>query len=233
MVSGKTDENLNSGEDGAKTYTVLHSMTRVLKRLCDVFPLNALAGRQVRNCSRDLQDPVVAARAEPQLLGGREQQRATSCVGRATSAHRCTTQVRIHPRSLGAITFPLNRTCRDDARPHSARRLTWRSIGNRCNRNGGYFHDQINAVAKRTRHAAVVPCDVCGGASADAVVVTSKATRAWVHCGNQHETGGKGRGACGARNRHATLFERLSHHFKDAPIELRHLIEEEDAVVRQ
>jgi hypothetical protein len=127
----------------------------------------------------------------------------------------------------------LKSACRDDTLTHGARSLAGRSVGNRRDWDGRHIDDQIDPVAKRTRDTAVVTRNVRRRAPTDAPFFAAKTARARVHRGNEDKSSRKDGGARGTRNRHATFFERLSHHLKDAAIELRHLIQKEDTVVRQ
>jgi hypothetical protein len=127
----------------------------------------------------------------------------------------------------------LNSPRRDNTLADSARSLSGCSVGNRRDRHSRHFDDQIDSVAKRPGDAAVIPCNIGRRAPANALFFPAKTTRARVHRGNEHETSGKDGSASGARNRHAAFFKRLSHHFEDAAVELGHLVEEENTVVRE
>ena len=64
-------------------------------------------------------------------------------------------------------------------------------------------------------------------------LVAEVAARARVHRANQHEPRRECNGSHGARDPHRAFLERLAQHFQDVPAELRHLVEEEHALVRQ
>ncbi len=61
--------------------------------------------------------------------------------------------------------------------------------------------------------------------------IAGKAARTRIHRADQHEAGREDGRARRARDRDAPLFERLAQHLEHVPAELRHLVEEEHAVM--
>ena len=70
-------------------------------------------------------------------------------------------------------------------------------------------------------------------AAAGAMLVAEEPARTRVHRRDQHEPRGEDGGPRRAGDRDAPFLERLTQHLEHAAIELRHLVEEEHAVVRE
>ena len=70
-------------------------------------------------------------------------------------------------------------------------------------------------------------------AAARALRVAAIAARARVHRGDEDEPRGEGDRPRRARDGDVTLFERLPQHVEHVPAELRHLVEEQHAVMRE
>ena len=92
---------------------------------------------------------------------------------------------------------------------------------------------QVDAVEERPRELGDVLGDGGVVAAAIARAHAAKAAGARVHRGDQREACGIGEGAGGARDRDGPLLERLAHHFERRARELRQLVEEEHAVLRE
>src|SRR5580704_18574416 len=63
--------------------------------------------------------------------------------------------------------------------------------------------------------------------------IAEKAAGAGIHGGGEHEAGGEAEGKRGARDGHASVFERLAHHFEHVALKFRKLVEKEHAIVAQ
>ena len=78
-----------------------------------------------------------------------------------------------------------------------------------------------------------VALDLTGGAAARPDGVALVAARAGVHRRHQHEAGGENSRARRAGDRDPAVLQRLAQDLEDPAIELRHLVEEQHAVVRE
>ena len=81
--------------------------------------------------------------------------------------------------------------------------------------------------------SASIAGNLCRRAAAAAMLVAEEPAGAGVHRSDEHEPGREDGGSRGTSDRDAAFLERLAQHLEHAPIELRHLVEEEHAVVRE
>src|SRR5688572_7257346 len=93
--------------------------------------------------------------------------------------------------------------------------------------------DQVKAIAKRSGEAPAIFGDLCRSTAARATFGAEKSAGTWVHRGNQDEARGEDSRTGRAGDGHPSFLERLAQHFKDAAIEFRHLVEKQDAVMRE
>ena len=100
-------------------------------------------------------------------------------------------------------------------------------------RDAADAHRQVEPIAQRTGQPRRVARDLRRRASARAHRVAEKAARARIHRADQHEARGEDRRPRGARDAHHPFLDRLTQHFEHVPAELRHLVEEQDAVMRE
>jgi hypothetical protein len=117
--------------------------------------------------------------------------------------------------------------------PNGCARFPRCSVGNGLDWQRGHRHDEIEAVAQWPRDPTPICGNLAGRAAARATLVTGKSTRTWIHRGHQDEPSRKYCRPCRSGDCHATFFERLPEDLEHASIELGHLVEEQDAVVRQ
>ena len=87
--------------------------------------------------------------------------------------------------------------------------------------------------SKRPADAAHVALDLHGRAFAGVPGIAEVAARTRVHRRHQHEAGGERRRVQGARDGDVALLQRLAQHLQTAAMELRQLVEEENAVMGQ
>ena len=90
----------------------------ILQRLGDVLSFDAGRRREIGDCPRDFQQPVVAACAEGEPLGGGEQQRSSFRVGAAMRSDGATSEIRVHARPIRAKARSLKKTRRENAFAH-------------------------------------------------------------------------------------------------------------------
>ncbi len=153
--------------------------------------------------------------------------------GRQSVAIALAAQRGVRAQTIGATTRLLRGPRHADALAHGGRGLARRTVRDRAGRNGRDVDDQIEAVAEWSRQATPISRDLRRRAAARTTVVAAKAARTRIHRRHEHEPRRKDRRSRRPRDRDASLFERLPQHFEDAAIELRHLVQEQHAVVRE
>src|SRR5258706_7205957 len=90
----------------------------VLQRLRYMLPLYAFRPCEIGNGPRDFQQPVVAACAEGEPLGGCEQQRSSFLVGTAMRRDGATSEIRVHARPIRTKARPLKKARRENTLTH-------------------------------------------------------------------------------------------------------------------
>ena len=147
----------------------------ILQRLRDVIRAHGVGSGEVRDRARDLQHPVVAARAEAEAFDRRAQQRAALRVRadrisppRRRADRRWCARVRPCSASAGA---PAPRT---RARRTLGRRFARLGVGDRLDRDGRDLDDQIDAIPERTGQAAAILRDLRRRAAALAPLVVAE-----------------------------------------------------------
>ena len=207
----------------------------VLHRLGDVIVADPFARREIGDRARHLEHAIVGAGAEREPSArGREQRRpapserappreaAPRQVARSTRVAPTRVPVGLNARAASTRARTAA-TARPARRPRAARA-----------RHGGHVDGQVDAIAQRTRQPAAVARDLQRRAAALATGSPREARR---DTGSSPPTSmnrrREDRGPRGARDGHRALFERLPQHFQRAPVELRHLVEKQDAVVGQ
>lgn len=107
----------------------------------------------------------------------------------------------------------------------------WRPVGEFFEGDGGDFDVDIDTIEERAADSGHVAFDLRWGAIAATARVGAVAAWAGIEGGHEHEAGGEGRAAHGARDGDDPILEGLSHDFERFSIELGKFIEEENAVV--
>lgn len=107
----------------------------------------------------------------------------------------------------------------------------WGPVGEFFERDGGDFDVDIDSIEQGAADTGHVAFDLRGRAIAAASWIGTVSAWAGIEGGDEHEGGGKGRAAHGARDGDYAIFERLSHDFERLAIELGEFVEEEDSVV--
>ena len=120
---------------------------------------------------------------------------------------------------------------RADARADRGGRFARPGVGNRRHRHGRHLHDEIDPVAQRAGEPAAIARDLHRRAAARAALIALEAAWARVHRGDEDESRREDRRSRGAGDGDAAVLERLPQDLEHTPVELRHLVEEEDAVV--
>jgi hypothetical protein len=95
------------------------------------------------------------------------------------------------------------------------------------------MNQQIESIEQRARELVTVCSDALRGAGALRRRVAPASTGAQVHRPNEHEPCRKERSSLRASNLDRTVLERLAKRFQRRSIELRQLVQEEDALVGQ
>ena len=93
------------------------------------------------------------------------------------------------------------------------------------------LHMQIDPVEQRTGDALAIALDLDRAAATFPPRVAQVSTRTRVHRGDQHEFSRKRQSACGARDRHLSVFNWLSHYLESGAFEFRKLVQKQHAVV--
>ena len=205
--------------------------------------------RLPRNCSASARCSTVTA-SDPARSAIVRPTRSTRSNARADSVSRLTafsSSVRLgassrtraaqppsfQPRVERRVPCELTASRGDHALANRRRSLAARISVQVARRNRGDRHRQVDAIAQWSGQPGGVALDLLRRAAARAQVAAGIPARARIHRAHQHEGGGEGRGAGGARDPHRPFFEWLPQHFQDVAAELRHLVEEQHAVMRQ
>jgi len=134
---------------------------------------------------------------------------------------------------LGSLAAPLAGAGGQHPRPHRRGRL---GVGRGGELVGGEPLDldvQVDAVQQRPRQPAGVAVQVVQAASAGEAAVPQVPAGAGVGRGDHREAGREAHAGHGPRDRDVALLERLAERLARGPGELRQLVKEQDAVVRQ
>jgi len=190
---------------------------------------DALAAREVGDGPRDAQQPVVATCREPALVHRTRNEALRGGVERTMPAHLGHRELGV--RATAAAGHSLAR--RDDATPHLGRALSRRGVAQLLVRDPRHVDTQVDAVQERSGDARVVAVDRVRQAGARSRRITELAARARVHRPDQREPGGIRRGRATARDRDAAFLHRLAQRVEDLRRELRQLVEEQRAGVRE
>jgi len=121
----------------------------------------------------------------------------------------------------------------DHTLANNRRRLTSDAVDDRAHRDSRDIDNEVDAITERTREAVLVLRDLSGRTSARPAIVTGKPAGTRIHRTDENEARREDCRACGTCDRHVSLLERLPENFEDPSIEFRHLIHEEDPVMRQ
>ena len=116
---------------------------------------------------------------------------------------------------------------------HNCCRFAGASVGDRLNWQSRHRHDQVQAISQGTGNATSIRGDLSGSTPARAAVIAEKSARTGIHGGYEHEASGKHRRARCPGDGHTPFLERLSEDLEDSTVELRHLVQEQHAVVRK
>ncbi len=144
-------------------------------------------------------------RARQQLVGGRSPRRW--CVRQP------------HPR-------------RQDTRPHRVRALAAGGLQFARTRARDR-HDDVEAVEERPREAVAVARDPLRRARALRTGIAARTARAQVHRSDELEARGEADAARRPSDEDLAVFERLPQRFEGRALELRQLVEQQDAVMRE
>ena len=142
-------------------------------------------------------------------------------------------QLDVRRDACARVPRDLPRARDDDARADGRRRLAAGGIAERVDRQRRHVDGEIEPIAQRPRQAIAIAPEEHRRAAALARRIVGEPARARVHRADEHEARRKDRRARRARDRHAPLLERLTQHLQDMAAELQHLVEKEDAVVRE
>jgi len=97
----------------------------------------------------------------------------------------------------------------------------------------GTYDVDVDAVEERSGDPAPIARDLVGSTAAPAAVMSEIAARARIHRRDELEPGGEVALAERARDRHPARLERFAKYFEHTAVELRELVEEQDAPVRK
>ena len=213
----------------------VYSGTRYCSASATWAALNLRCARKVGNGARDLQHAIVPARAEAESLDARSRAAGgPPASGPAVPPDGAALHLGVDAEAVRAAAVPLSRRGPRYAAAHrgaTARRPAARParpeparpapppVG-RCDRAAVRRGGPGSAGPRRR-------------AAAGLEGVARVAARARVHRGDQHEARGEDRGPGGAGDRHRAVFERLAQRLERPTVELRHLVEEQHAVVRE
>ena len=138
-------------------------------------------------------------------------------------------------RRLGApqdVTVPQPLACGDHPRPHLGRSLTG-GAANSSARGRGIAMTRSNDRATPVRPSRGRPRSAVDCRAQSAAPFPTPSTRAEVHRRDESESRREERMPADTRNRHDAVLERLPQRLEHRPRELRQLVEQEDAAVRE
>lgn len=183
----------------------------------------------VRNCTRDLQDPMVGTGRQAESVNGAGQQPRARGVGCAPVVDLAAGQ-----QGIGlALARQLHGPCPGDPGTHGRRGFTRGSGLQFAGRQGRDFQHQVDAVQQRPGELVVVTGDLLRRAPAASVRVAMIAAGTGVHGCDQLYAGWK-LGAPGRpRDGDATAFQGLPQGLQHAFLELGQFVEEQHPVVGQ
>jgi hypothetical protein len=205
----------------------------VLQRLGHVLRRHLVLARKIGHSPRHSEHAVVTARTQSQLIDGSPQKLPPFCVGTAERRYARAPQGGVGARTTLAVPRVLNAARSDHALAHQRGRLASATVDNGADGDRWNIDDEIDAIAKWTGEPGLIFGDLGRRTPARSPIVARESARTRVHRTNEDEARREDGGARRARDRHLSFFERLPKHFEHPPIELRHFIHEEDAVVRE
>src|SRR5439155_8510207 len=97
----------------------------------------------------------------------------------------------------------------------------------------GHINVDVDAVKQGTGNLRNVPLDKRGSTRALARGIIEISAGAGIHGGGQHKARGESKRQAGAGDSHVAVLQRLSQDLEYVALELRQLVEEEHAVIRQ
>jgi len=92
---------------------------------------------------------------------------------------------------------------------------------------------QIDSIEQWTGDALTVTLHLDWAAAAFALEIGEVTAGAGIHCGNEHELGGKRDTPSRARHSNFPILKRLAHYLQRRSFKLRQFIQKQDAIVRE
>ena len=128
-------------------------------------------------------------------------------------------------------TFLLNLTGSNDALTNGRRWLAWFHLRQLRKRHRLYLAMDVDTVEQRAGDFVHVTLYLAGSADAMMGGIAIVAAGTGVHGGDEHERAGVLHVVFGTADGDDPVFQRLTHHLKDAAVELGKLVKEEDTIV--
>jgi hypothetical protein len=205
----------------------------VLEGLGDVVGLDLLVPGEVRDGTRHSEHLAVAAGREPQALGGGQEQ-APALRGGSGDPLQLPRGERRVGGTMDLLDLPaalLALAGGDDALADRGGWLAGPHGLDGFEGDRGQAQVEVDAIQQGPREASSVLADALGGAAA--ALGARVAAGTWVTGGDQQRASREGGAGPGAGDDEVSVFEGLAERFKGGAAELRQLVEEEDAVVRE
>jgi len=148
----------------------------------NVSNLNVIRASQISNRPCDLQNPIVAARAQGKAADRRFEQARSVGIELTVSSQRAPVQCGVDTNRHVLKAGGQSLTRFDDALADNSGRLAARACGQGRQRNGRHVGDQIDLITERTREAIAIPLHLQRRATTFVQRITSVAARASLRC---------------------------------------------------
>ncbi len=197
----------------------------ILNRLADVIEDDFFSSREIGDCAADLQDPVVGAGTEAELIdGGFERlHRLTAEGAEFFEMPRGHVGIAMHVGDSGEA-VALDLPGAHDALTDFGRRFAIAGAGEFTDANGGDVDVQVDAIEQRAADSRQILLDHRRRAGAFLARVLQISAWTGVHRTDQQKLRGKTQRSRRARNGHNAVFQRLAQHFKRLTWKFGHFV---------
>ena len=193
--------------------------------LSNMLRSNGFTSCQVGNRTRHLKNTIIGTCRETKTLHCLFEKLHSLLVGASKTLRQGGghLSIAVHVGEVGKASR-LSRTSGYYPRTDKRRGLCRGGFGNFIKRNGGNFYLNVNTIHQGTRYLRQVFLHRTRGTNTLSCGMIIIATRAGIHCCNQHKRGGIIHRGLSSGDRDSSLLHGLPHELQNTPIKLRQLI---------